>query len=344
MNSKIQSIPPTQPPAPRIWTSLDLIKWTSEFFKKKGIESARLEAELLLAEVLGVPRIRLYVDFDKAVPQEKLAAYREFVKRRAETREPIQHIIGHAHFIDLKLKVSRAVLIPRPETELLALWAVDCFKPPPVDNPPAEAPLEPVPETLPPEANAAEPPVVPPKESAAPIRVLDLCTGSGCLALYVASKLTHAAVVATDLSAEALAVAAENAGSLALDSRVGFKHGDLFGALAAEEKHSFDLLIANPPYIDPAARATLQPEVRDHEPDNALFADEAGLNLLRRIIEAAPEWLKRGGWMGLEFGIAQAEALTAMATATGAYSEIKIKEDHRRLPRFLLARCKSTAL
>ncbi|HYG78213.1 MAG TPA: peptide chain release factor N(5)-glutamine methyltransferase [Planctomycetota bacterium] len=343
MNSRIQSVPPPPPPAPRIWTSLDLIKWTSDFFAKKGIESPRLEAELLLSEVLGVQRIRLYVDFEKPVPQEKLAVYREYVKRRAEKREPLQHIIGHAQFVDLTLKVSPAVLIPRPETELLAVWAVEKLLPKKAEPAEISAPPEAEKKTdgTPAETKNPEPPA---PVALPPVRVLDLCTGSGCLALFIASKVPHAEVIATDISADALSVATENIAKLKLESRVTLKEGDLFAALATDPKSLFDLIVANPPYIDPAVRASLQPEVRDHEPAQALFADSGGLSVLQRIISGAAEWLKPGGWLGMEFGAGQAEALRKLAQESGGLEEISIKEDHRRLPRFLLARRKSCAL
>jgi len=307
MNSRIQKVPEPPPPQPRIWTSLDLIKWTTEFFNKKGVESPRLEAELLLADVLACPRIRLYVDFEKPVPLEKLAIFREFVKRRGETREPLQYILGHTQFINLKLKVSPAVLIPRPETEGLALWAAERAR----------------------------------EMTGDAIHVLDLCTGSGCLALYLASKEPRAQVVATDISSEALAIAAENAKTLNLDTRTALKPGDLFDALSAGQKNSFDLIVANPPYIDPAAKPALQPEVRDHEPSQALFAEDGGLAVLRRIIAAAPEWLRPGGWLGLEFGIGQAEALRKMGEDTHGLEAIEIKDDSAKLPRYIIAQRKA---
>jgi release factor glutamine methyltransferase len=302
---KIQNVPPPAPQPQRVWTSLDLINWTKDFFAKKGIESPRLEAELLLSEVLGVPRIKLYVDFEKAVPQEQLAKFREFVKRRADTRAPLQYILGWSQFIDLKLKVTPAVLIPRPETETLAVWAVTKLK------------------------DAAG-------ES---LRVLDLCTGSGCLALYIASKEPRATVVATDISPDALAIAAENAKALLPNAeRVEFKQGDLFAAVPTEARGTFDMIVANPPYIDPATKATLQPEVRDHEPALALFAEENGLAVTRRIVTAAAEWLKSGAWLAVELGAGQSEAAKKIAEECGGFSSIEILVDNHRLPRFMICR------
>ena len=301
--SKIQNIPAPVPPQPRVWTSLELINWTKSFFEKKGLESPRLETELLLAAALGCPRIKLYVDFEKPVPSDKLALFREYVKRRADTREPVQYIIGNTDFIDIKLKVSKSALIPRPETEALAVWAVDKAKAVAGDS----------------------------------VRVVDLCTGTGCVALYVASKEPRAALIATDLSPEALALAAENAAALKLEGRVNFRAGDLFAALPDEHKGAIDVLTANPPYVDPADKDTLAPEVRDHEPALALFANESGLAIIRRIVSGAAEWLKPGGWLGLEFGIKQEDAVRQMAM-DAKLDSIDIARDHNRKPRFLFAR------
>ena len=310
---------PAQPAAP-IWTSLDLINWTRDYFQKKGIESARLEAELLLASVLGCPRIRLYVDFEKAVAPEHLALYREKVKRRAETREPLQYIVGQTEFLHLSIKVTPAVLIPRPETELLAMWG--------------EERLNEIAKAAQPDAAATEP-----DAAAAPrLKALDICTGSGCLALYLASKVPAAHIVASDISAAALAVASENAKALQLDSKVAFHAGDLFAALPPEHKGSFDLIVSNPPYVNPADKPTLAPEVLNHEPAQALFADEAGLAVLRRIVNEAAEWLRPGGWLGLEFGVDQAEILKEIAADKGLYDSAEIKLDHARRPRMFVAR------
>ena len=309
-------------PAARIWTSLDLINWTRDYFQKKGIESARLEAELLLASVLGCPRIRLYIDFEKAVAPEHLALFREKVKRRAEAREPLQYIVGQTEFLHLSIKVSPAVLIPRPETELLAMWAEERL------NEFAKAA----------QPDAASTTIATEVVAAPRLKALDICTGSGCIALYLASKVPAAQIVASDISAAALTVAAENAKSLQLDSRVAFHAGDLFAALPPEHKGSFNLIVSNPPYVNPADKPTLAPEVLNHEPAQALFADEAGLAVLRRIVNEAAEWLRPGGWLGLEFGVDQAEKLKEIAAASGRYDSAEIKLDHARRPRMFVAR------
>lgn len=303
MNPKVQKIEPAPPPQPRVWTSLDLIKWTSDFFAKKGIEAPRLEAELLLAEVVECPRIQLYVNFEKAVAPEKLARYRELVKRRADTREPLQYILGHTQFVDLKLSVSKDVLIPRPETELLALWGVERLK----------------------------------GVTGESLRALDLCTGSGCLALFMASKEARAKISAADLSPAALAIAKKNADALKLSERVEFHEGDLFVPLPQDGREAYDVIVSNPPYIDPAQKPTLQPEVRDHEPALALFAEDNGLAVLRRIVSEASAWLKSGGWLGVEFGFGQHEAVKGMAEQAGTFAVVEIVADANKIPRFLQA-------
>lgn len=315
--------PPDPTPIPRIWTPLDLINWTKGFFEKKGLESPRLEAELLLAEVLGCPRIRLYVDFEKPVDAAALAKFRDFVKRRGEKREPLQYIIGNTQFVDLKIKVTPAALIPRPETEILAVWAVDRAKEFASKTPLAPEPLD------------------NPAQSEQRVRILELCTGTGCIALYIASKIPSAQIIATDISAEALALATENALALNQDARVQFLEGDLYAALNAPvPSEPFDLIVANPPYVDENTRDSLQPEVRDYEPASALFAGENGTAIVRRILAECGSRLKPGGWIGIEFGAGQSERIEEMALRAEIFDAIKIEKDGSKLPRFLLARKK----
>jgi len=330
MQAGTQKLPPSGPPSPRVWTSLDLIKWTTGYFLRKGLASPRLEAELLLAEVLGCPRIRLYADFERPIPADKLAKYREFVKRRGDLREPLQYLLGHAQFIDLRLKVTPAVLIPRPETEMLALWAVERLSRIEDPSPPAAQDS----------ATPGAEPIENRKSKIENPRVLDLCTGSGCLALYIASKIAHADVLATDISAAALVLAQENASALNLAQRVAFRQGDLFGALRTEEKASFDLVVANPPYVDPAAAGTLAPEVREHEPREALYAAEGGLAVVEAILAGIGAWLRPGGWLAMELGLGQAEQVRQLAQASGVFQSVGIGEDGAKLPRYLHAQAR----
>jgi release factor glutamine methyltransferase len=307
MNSPNPDIPTSPAAQPRVWTTLDLVNWTRSYFEKKGLEQSRLEAEMLLAEVLNCARIRLYVDFEKPVSAEHLAKFRDFVKRRGERREPLQYILGHSQFLELKLAVNPDVLIPRPETEMLAVWAADQAKKIASDAPP---------------------------------RVLDLCTGTGCIALHITSKTPTARVLATDISPAALTLARQNAESLKLSSRISFLEGDLYAPLQSAKEQPFDLIVANPPYVAESDSATLQPEVGLHEPTIALFAPENGLAILRRIVDASASWLKPGGYLGLEFGAGQSERVLQIAEKTGYFAELHIESDSAKIPRFLHARTK----
>lgn len=294
-----------RPAAPnRIWTTLDLLKWTKDFFARKGLESPRLESELLLAGAVGCDRIQLYTDFEKPLDAETLARYREWVRRRGEQREPLAYILGHAPFIELTLDVSPAVLIPRPETEELALWARS---------------------------------VLDARRDLPDLRALDIGTGSGCLALALAHHVPQLHVMAVDLSRDALEIARRNASTHGLQDRVQFAESDVYAALPVEAHGTFDLIVANPPYINPCLKETLQPEVRLHEPAEALFADDQGQAVSARIIQDAAAWLKPGGWLGLEISPEQAPGLCVRLQSTGAFGEVEVRKDVRQVERFLLA-------
>jgi release factor glutamine methyltransferase len=293
------------PTAPRrIWTTLDLLKWTREFFARKGIESPRLEAELLLAGAVGCERVKLYTDFEKPLDDEVLARFRAWVKRRVEQREPLAYILGCVQFIELHLEVSPAVLIPRPETEELALWARTILK------------------------ECHERPE---------IRVLDIGTGSGCLALALAHGAPNVRPTAVDISPDALDVARRNAATLHLTGRVQFLESDVYAGLPAEHRGTYDLLVANPPYIDPGLKATLPPEVREHEPAQALFAESKGLAIVNRIVDEAHEWLKPDGWLGIEISPEQAGSVRDRLVAKAAFASVEIRKDARQLDRMILA-------
>lgn len=299
--------PASSAAAPRVWTPLDLIQWTAKFFEKKGVDAPRLQAELLLAEALGWTRVQIYTRFEEPVPDGPLARFRDFVTRRGEKREPLQYILGHTGFVGLEIRVTPAVLIPRPETEELAVAACAFLS-----------------------ARGLG-------EGEGETKALDLGTGSGCLALALAKKCPAARVTAVDTSDEALAVARENAAALELAERVEFLNGDLFAPLAESLRGRFDCLVANPPYIDPALRETLQPEVRDFEPAEALFCDEQGYATVRRIVEASAGWLAPGGGLFVELSPEQAEQARAGLEATGAFASAETRKDARGLLRFVHA-------
>ena len=278
---------------PEVWNPLKLIAWTQDFFAKKGVDAPRLTAEVLLAHALSCDRVRLYLDFDKPLGEPELARYRELVRRRAEG-EPTAYLTGKREFYGRTFRVDARVLVPRPETELLV-----------------EAALAALPEGG---------------------RALDLCTGTGCVAVSLALAGKGARVVATDLSEEALALARENAA--ALGASIDLAAGDLFAAVPAAEP--FDVVVSNPPYIPTGELATLQREVK-REPRLALDGGPDGLAVLRRLAEGAPARLGRDGTLCVEMHESHAESLPAICRAAG-FSRVEVRLDYAGLPRMVVAR------
>jgi release factor glutamine methyltransferase len=285
--------------AARSWSVLELLRWTTAHFAERGIETARLDAECLLAHALGTSRLRLYLDFEKPVVEAERAVFRELVRRRAAERIPVSQLVGHKEFWSLPLRVTRDVLTPRPDTETLVAAAL---------------------ELLPPERTA-------------PIRVLDLGTGSGAIALALAKERPDLALVAVDLSQEALKVAQQNAEELGMAERIRFLAGDGFEPVKGLR---FDAVVSNPPYVDPAQRSSLAPELA-HEPELAVFAGESGLAMLRRIAAEAPGWLEAGGALILEHAPDQANAV-AKACREAGFGEIALRRDLSGRPRVTSAR------
>ena len=258
-------------------TLLEVIKKTTDFFTAKGVENPRLNAELLIGQVLGLQRMQLYLQFERPVTEPELEKIRPLVKRRSQ-REPLQYILGETEFFHLKLKIDRRALIPRPETEHLC---------------------ELITQRLP----------------APPATILDLGTGSGAIALGLAAFYPSAAVTALDVSETALDLARENAAALGLAGRMRLLCSDWFAAL--EPGVRFELIVANPPYLSEQETAVAMPEVRGHEPLVALASGADGLAALTRIITEAPRFLAEAGLLGLETGIAQHAVLRERAAAAG---------------------------
>jgi len=265
-------------PVDRTWTVLELLRWTTQHFSERGIETPRLDAECLLAFALDCDRLRLYVDYEKPVEETERARFRELVRERGGDRVPVALLTGRREFWSLPLRVSRDVLVPRPETETLVATALE---------------------------------LVPDRD--AEVAVLDLGTGSGAIALAIASERVKARITATDLSAAALVVARENAVALALADRVRFLEGSLFEPVAGE---SFDLVVSNPPYVAERDAAGLPPELR-HEPASALFAGPDGTDVLRAIAARVGEVLAPGGAVLVELDPRQAEAMRAWLREAG---------------------------
>jgi len=280
-------------------TVLEVIHRSTEFLTAKGVRSPRLQIELLLAHVLEVPRLKLYLDFDRVLKERELETLRELVRRRG-AREPLQRIVGSTSFCGLEFTLDREVLIPRPESELLAerAWTL----------------LEALGEASP--------------------CVLDFGTGSGCLGVTVAAHCPRARVYALDVSAAALAVARENAGRHGVLNQLEFWQGDGFGAVPAGMR--FDVVLSNPPYIPTAEIATLEPEVRDHDPHLALDGGPDGLTVIRRLAAEAPPFLRPQGRLLLEFGDGQATAVQSHFEGVGWRIE-SIECDYHAKPRILVA-------
>ncbi|MED5562961.1 MAG: peptide chain release factor N(5)-glutamine methyltransferase, partial [Gemmatimonadota bacterium] len=253
------------------WTILRMILWSAEYLKNKGVETGRLDAEWLLAAALGVDRLQLYLKYDRPLSSEEREAFKPLLRRRAG-REPLQYIIGRTGFRELELKTDPRVLIPRPETEVLVQEVLDWA-------------------------------------SAGAESVWDMGTGAGAVALSLAAEGTWTRVVATDVSPEALSVAADNAERYDLGGHVEFREGSLFEPL--EEGERFDVIVSNPPYIAEGEKGELQPEVRDWEPPEALFAGADGLDVIRQLVAGAPKHLLSGGLLALECGLGQAEGIAA---------------------------------
>ena len=300
------------------WTIGKLIEWTRGFFEKKGIPQPRLEAEILLAHVLGAERIDLYMRYEQPVDEGQRAAFRELVRRRAE-REPTRYLTGGCEFMSLAMKVTPACLIPRPETELLVEEVLRLAGAP--RRPAAAAAAG---------ASAAQAP--------APVSVIDLCTGCGCIAVSLAVYLPQAHVTATDISAEALEVARINAEAHGVAERVTLLQGDLYEPLDAADVQPADFLVANPPYVPEADWAGLEPEIREHEPRTALVSGPAGTEIVARILKGAPAYLRPGGWLLVEIGSEQGGAVAGQAAALRGLTEVRVVKDYAGLDRILMAR------
>jgi len=290
-------------PAPneQAWTVLRLLDWTREYFARQQIDSPRLAAEMLLAHVLACPRVQLYARFDRCPSPRDLTTYRDLV-RRAVAHEPVAYLVGHREFYSLDFIVTPDVLIPRPETELLVDQAVEFLR-----------------------SRGPSP------------RCWDACTGSGAVAVAVAKQAPDAAVLATDISASALAVAGQNVEKHALAERVDLAKADLLTLPAGlVDQAPFDVVTANPPYISITQMAELPADVLQ-EPAAALAAGADGLDCIRPILNQAPDVLVEGGLLAMEIGFGQAEAVWGLYNQVGRYERGEFVRDGAGLERVLVA-------
>ncbi len=282
------------------WTILRMILWSAEYLMGKGVETGRLDAEWLLGAALRVDRLQLYLQYDRPLSNEEREAFKPLLRRRAN-REPLQYIIGRTGFRQLELKTDARVLIPRPETEVLVQEVLDWGS----------------------------------RRAGSIGRVWDMGTGTGAVALSLATEGACTSVLATDVSAEALSVAADNAERYDEGGLVEFREGSLFEPL--EQGEPFDVIVSNPPYIATGEKGGLQPEVRDWEPPEALFAGEDGLDVIRQLVAGAPQHLLTGGLLALECGLGQAKRVAADVHATGAFAAVRIRNDLTGRLRFVMA-------
>ncbi|MEJ2216623.1 MAG: peptide chain release factor N(5)-glutamine methyltransferase [Gemmatimonadota bacterium] len=294
---------------------LDLVVLAAERLGREHIENARLEAELLLAHVLGLRRIDLYLQFERPLTPEEVGRYREALRRRLR-REPLQYITGHAAFRELDREVDRRVLIPRPETELLVGVVLDW--------------AHHVVDASGPEGDSTEGTVggggaAGGGEGGGGLSALDLGTGSGAIALSLLHEGPFGRVLATDVSADALDVARSNAIRLGLAERLDLRQGDVWQAVGDER---FDVVVSNPPYVADAERASLMPEVRDWEPASALFSEGDPLAMTRRIVDGTPAHLRSRGLLALEVAAGRMDGVRSLIEAAGAFEAVRVVRDH----------------
>jgi release factor glutamine methyltransferase len=282
------------PPPPPSWTIEAVIRWAADDFRARGIDKPRLDAEVLLAQALGSTRMQLVIDAKRPLEPDELARFRELVKRR-RAREPVAYLLGVREFYGRTFRVDKRVLIPRPDTETLVEVAL---------------------------ARTAS--------CSLSMRALDLCTGSGCVAITLARQRPTARVYGTDLSDDALAVARDNALRLGAHT-VSFARGDLFAALPAGSG-PFDVIVANPPYIATAEVDTLERDIKEFEPRLALDGGADGLTLVRRIIDQSPSWLVSGGFLALEVGSGEAADVVRAFEARG-FVNVTATRDYGRVER-----------
>src|SRR4051812_44156883 len=281
--------------ATQVWTIGSLLAWNTEFFTKKNIDEPRLSAELLLAHALACTRMALYTQYERVPPEDQIAVFRDLVKQRA-AHVPVAYLIGKGWFFSLEFKVTRDVLIPRPDTETLVEFVLQQARQRPEWTAEGGAPA-----------------------------LLDLCTGSGIIAITLAKRMPTAMVTAVDLSAKALEVAKENAVTHGVMERVTFLQGDLYEPLATvAAPMQFRVVTANPPYIPSKDIANLPETIREHEPRMALDGGGDGMDFHRRIIEGIRPHIQSGGLLIVEIQYDQGEKVQALFAAAGGFTNVRV--------------------
>ena len=279
----------------------DILNESIKALEAADIPSARLDAEVLLSFCLGCDRLEFYKNPDMTISEAKLSTFRNLIARRLQC-EPVAYITGRKEFWSFTLEVNNSVLIPRPDTEIIVEEALNiCRK---IDSP--------------------------------GIKILDIGTGSGAIALALASEITGAKVVATDISPAALNLAQKNATALGLKEKIYFQQGDLFEPVDG----IFDIIVCNPPYISAQDYEKLPAGVKDYEPQDALLAGKSGLEFYEKLIYQAAGFLQKNGWLLLEIGAKQETGVRGIMEAAGIYDSVEMRKDYAGLPRVIKARRK----
>lgn len=313
-------------PGRESWTVIEALKWTTAHLAAHDVEPARLEAERLLSSATEMSRVDLYAQHDRPLSDDERVRYRDAIRRRL-AGEPLQYIVGEVAFRRIVLKVQPGVFIPRPETEVLVDVALECLGGGGAEGVASAA--------IAGHAASTTPPTPPTPRDSAPVRVLDLCTGTGAVALSIARECPGASVVAVDVSEDAVACARANAERLGLDGAVEVRAGDLFEAAGRGER--FSLIVANPPYVPAATIPGLAAEVREHEPVAALDGGADGLDVVRRIVGDATGWLDPGGALVMEVDSGRASGAAALASEAGL-EDVRVVDDLTGRPRIVVGR------
>jgi release factor glutamine methyltransferase len=296
------------------WTVLAILRRTAAYFQEKDVSEPRASAEVLLAHALGITRLDLYLKHDQPLTPEELSRFRDLVKRRADG-EPVAYLTGHKEFWSLDFTVSPAVLIPRPETEILV-----------------EAVLEAMRES----GQGPQPTKNQKPKTKNHFWGLEIGVGSGAVVTVLAKELPDMSWIGLDLSHEALNVARKNARRHEVEERIHFLQGNLFTGLKPVPR--FALIVANLPYVSEPEWQTLPRDIRFYEPKEALVGGVDGLALLKPMAREAHRYLKPGGWLALEVGPGQAEIISELLEKVGAYDRLEVVRDFQGINRVVRAR------
>jgi release factor glutamine methyltransferase len=291
---------PTSSPLPL----KEVLDKAAGYLQQKNIANPRLNAERLLSALLDLARIELYTNFERPLVESELRQFREGLKRRA-AREPLDYVIGWTEFYGLRLEADRRALIPRPETEQLVESTLEILQ-----------------------RNKVTPPGP---------QIIEIGTGSGAVSIALAAQLTDARILATDISADSLQLAARNTELNRLGERITFLEGDLFQPIDHSLSGKVDLIISNPPYVAESEFQTLPPEIREYEPRNALVGGADGLEVIEKLVQQAPSFLAEGALLALEIGHDQADRIRDLANENGAYRSMEIRKDYAGHDRMFFA-------